>query len=59
MPLPENIFILFYWTAPEGGFFLYGVVRFGCRRAQTLSARSRTIASVFAQPRQGSVMDLP
>ena len=21
MPLPENIIILFYWTAPEGGFF--------------------------------------
>ena len=24
MPLPENIFILFYWTAPEGGFFYMG-----------------------------------
>ena len=24
MPLPENIFILFYWTAPEGGFFIWG-----------------------------------
>lgn len=23
MPLPENIFILFYWTAPDrGGFFI-------------------------------------
>lgn len=21
MPLPENIFILFYWTAPEGCYF--------------------------------------
>lgn len=21
MPLPENIFILFYWTAPEAGAF--------------------------------------
>jgi len=21
MPLPENIFILFYWTAPDGGLF--------------------------------------
>jgi len=25
MPLPENIFILFYWTAPEGGFFFIGL----------------------------------
>ena len=29
MPLPENIFILFYWTAPEGGFFYMGSYALG------------------------------
>jgi len=23
MPFPENNIILFYWTAPSGGFFAY------------------------------------
>ena len=27
MPLPENIIILFYWTAPEGGLFRYSVIQ--------------------------------
>ena len=25
MPLPENIFILFYWTAPESPLFYFAV----------------------------------
>mgnify|MGYP000925545288 FL=1 len=35
MPLPENIFILFYWTAPESSLFFdgeKGAIRFWLQR---------------------------